>query len=79
MKCMNEFNGDERYYVKGDFAFRLVAVKKTGDGGIEYVYIVVDVVPRSALKPAQIREDLDVTLATTGASESVTDTSAATT
>lgn len=79
MKCMNEFNGDERYYVKGDFAFRLVAVKKTGDGGIEYVYIVVDVVPRSALKPAQIREDLDVTLATTGVSESVTDTSAATT
>ena len=79
MKAMNEFNGDERYYVKGDFAYRLVAVKKTGDGGIEYVYIVVDVVPRSALKADQIREDLDVTLATIPTSESVAETSAATT
>jgi hypothetical protein len=79
MTAMNEFNGDERFYVKGDFAFRLVATKKTGDGGIEYAYIVVDVVPRSALKADQIRKDLDVASASVPASESVSDTTAATT
>ncbi len=79
MKAMNEFNGDERYYVRGDYAFRLVAAKKTGDGGIEYVYIVVDVVPRSVLKAEQIREDLDATYPIATASESASETTAATT
>ena len=78
MNAMNEFNGDERFYVKGDYAFRLVAAKKTGDGGVEYVYIVVDVVPRSALKADQIRKDFDAVSASAPASESASDTTAAT-
>lgn len=58
MKIMGEYDGDERFYVKGDYAFRLVAVKKTADGGGELVYIVIDCVPRSAIKDSQIREEV---------------------
>ena len=58
MKIMGEYDGDERFYVKGDYAFRLVAVKKTADGGGELVYIVIDCVPRSAIKDSQIREEI---------------------
>lgn len=76
MKAMNEFNGDVRYYVKGNYGFRLVAVKKTGDGGIIYPYIVIDIVPRNALSASQIREDLDI--AATEPTVSVAETTATT-
>ena len=79
MKAMGEYNGDARYYVKGDYAFRLVAVKKTADGGGELVYIVVDCVPKSALKEDQIREDLGATVSPAASSESVSESVAATT
>ena len=78
MKAMKEYDGDARFYVRGDYAFRLVAVKKAADGGGEIVYIVVDCVPKSILNESQIRENLD-TMFETQASESVTETSAATT
>ena len=78
MKAMKEYDGDARFYVRGDYAFRLVAVKKAADGGGEIVYIVVDCVPKSILNESQIRETLD-TMFDTAASESVTETSAATT
>ena len=78
MKAMNEYDGDARFYVRGDFAFRLVAVKKAADGGGEIVYIVVDCVPRSVLNESQIREDLDG-MFVSEESASVTETSAATT
>ena len=80
MKVMGEYDGDERFYVKGDYAFRLVAVKKTADGGGELVYIVIDCVPRSVLKDSQIREEVadpvigegEGTTATTAASAATT-------
>ena len=78
MKAMKEYDGDARFYVKGDYAFRLVAVKKTADGGGEIVYIVVDCVPKSILNESQIRENIDA-MFETAASESVAETSAATT
>ena len=78
MKAMNSFDGDARYYVKGDFAFRLVAVKKAVDGGGELVYIVVDVAPRSAIGANQVREDLDLSASGTGATEAPAETTAAT-
>ena len=77
MKAMNSFDGDARYYVKGDFAFRLVAVKKSVDGGGELVYIVVDVAPRSAIGANQIREDLDLSASGTGATEASSETTVA--
>ena len=79
MKIMKEYNGDTRYYVKGDYAFRLVAVKKTADGGGELVYIVIDCVPRSALNESQIREDIEAEFPSPSESESVTQTSASST
>ena len=57
MKAMKEYDGDARFYVRGDYAFRLVAVKKAADGGGEIVYIVVDCVPKSILNESQIREN----------------------
>lgn len=78
MKAMKEYDGDARFYVRGDYAFRLVAVKKAADGGGEIVYIVVDCVPKSILNESQIRENLDTMFEATS-SESVTETSAATT
>ena len=74
MKAMGEYNGDARYYVKGDYAFRLVAVKKAADGGGELVYIVVDCVPKAALKADQIREDLGPTLPPSATAESASET-----
>lgn len=58
---------DLRFYVKGDYAFRLVCLI-ANDG---QKYVVIDVVPRSTVKKDMIREDLDVTMpaATTAISE----------
>ena len=66
MKVMNEFNGDKRFYVKGDYGFRMVAMKKE-----DATYIVLDCVPKKALNESQIREVIDsVPAATTAASSS---------
>ena len=54
MKVMNEFNGDKRYYVKGDFGFRMIAMKKE-----DATYIVLDCVPKAAINESQIREVID--------------------
>ena len=56
MNKMGEYDGDTRFYVRGDYAFRLVPVQKDG-----IAYIVIDVVPKSALNESQIREVLEVT------------------
>lgn len=78
MKMMNEYNGDARFYVKGDYAFRLVAVKKAVDGGAEIVYIVIDCVPRSAINESQIREDIEAEFPSPSVSESAVQTAAST-
>lgn len=78
MKMMNEYNGDTRFYVKGDYAFRLVAVKKTADGGGEIVYIVMDCVPRSSINESQIREDIEAEFPSPSVSESAVQTAAST-
>ena len=66
---LGEYNGDTRYYVKGDYGFRIVPVKKG-----EIAYIVVDVVPAKILDAAQIRENLDA--GTVAVTESAADTAA---
>ena len=72
MQKMGEFDGDPRFYVRDDYAFRLVPVQKD-----DVTYIVVDVVPKYILNDSQIREVL-VPGATvdgsTAASETVSDT-----
>ena len=65
MQKMGEFDGDPRFYVRDDYAFRLVPVQKDGT-----TYIVVDVVPKYILNDAQIREVL-VPGATVDSSETV--------
>ncbi len=54
MNKMGEFDGDPRFYARGDYAFRLVPVQKDG-----VTYIAIDVVPKSALKDTQIRETME--------------------
>ena len=56
MNKMGDFDGDPRFYVRGEYAFRLVPVQKDG-----ITYIVIDVAPKSALNDSQIRETLEVT------------------
>lgn len=55
MEKMGEFDGDARFYCRGDYCFRLVPVQKE-----DITYIVIDVVPKSALKDSQIRQTLEV-------------------
>lgn len=66
---LGEYNGDTRFYVKGDYGFRIVPVQKG-----EVTYIVVDVVPAKILDATQIRENLDTPAV--AATESVADTAA---
>lgn len=56
LKKMGEYDGDTRFYVRGDYGFRLVPVQKN-----DLTYIVIDVAPKSALGEAQIRETLEET------------------
>ncbi len=56
MNKMGAFDGDPRFYVRGDYGFRLVPVQKDG-----ITYIVIDVAPKSALNDSQIRETLEIT------------------
>ena len=53
MQKMGEFDGDPRFYARGDYAFRLVPVQKE-----DITYIVIDVVPKYILNDSQIREVL---------------------
>ena len=55
MEKMGEFDGDARFYERGNYAFRLVPVQKE-----DITYIVIDVVPKSALNDSQIRQTLEV-------------------
>ena len=66
---LGEYNGDTRFYVKGDYGFRIVPVQKG-----EVTYIVVDVVPAKILDATQIRENLDTPAA--AVTESAVDTAA---
>ena len=54
MNKMGEFDGDSRFYVRGNYAFRLVPVQKD-----DVTYIVIDVVPKSAVNDSQVRETLE--------------------
>ena len=65
MNKMGEFDGDPRFYVREDYAFRLVPVKKD-----DTAYIVVDVVPKYILNDSQIRDVL-IPGATVNESETV--------
>lgn len=69
MKKMGEFDGNPGFYVRGDYGFRLVPVQKD-----DITYIVIDMVPKAALKDSQIREVLEVTSPDASA-EPVTDES----
>lgn len=64
---LGEYNGDTKFYVKGEYGFRIVPIKKG-----EITYIVVDVVPKKLLTDADIREYI----ADTGAAEAVATDSA---
>ena len=66
---LGEYNGDTRFYVKGDYGFRIVPVQKG-----EVTYIVVDVVPAKILDATQIRENLDTPAV--AVTESAVDTAA---
>jgi hypothetical protein len=55
MEKMGEFDGDARFYCRGDYCFRLVPVQKE-----DITYIVIDVVPKSAINDSQIRQTLEV-------------------
>ncbi len=71
---LGEYNGDTRYYVKGDYGFRIVPVKKG-----EITYIVIDIVPRKTVDASQIREDLDAaTPSVPAVTEAVATTAAST-
>lgn len=75
MQKMGEYNGDLRFYVRGDYAFRLVPVQQA-----DVTYIAVDVVPKAAINDSQIREALESPAATTAAaSETVAETTVAST
>lgn len=64
---LGEYNGDTKFYVKGDYGFRIVPVKKG-----EITYIVIDVVPKKILNDADIREYVaDTSASATVATESV--------
>lgn len=64
---LGEYNGDTKFYVKGDYGFRIVPVKKG-----EITYIVIDVVPKKILNDADIREYIaDTSASATVATESV--------
>ena len=65
MQKMGEFDGDPRFYVREDYAFRLVPVQKE-----DTTYIVVDVVPKYILNDSQIRDVL-IPGATVNESETV--------
>lgn len=69
MEKLGEYDGDIRYYVRGDYGFRLVPVQRDDN-----VYIVIDVVPKSALNDSLIRETLEVTAATEATDVSASDT-----
>lgn len=70
---LGEYNSDTRFYVKGDYGFRIVPVKKG-----EITYIVIDVVPKKILNDADIREYVaDTSAPATVVTESV-DTAATT-
>ncbi len=71
MSKMGEFDGNPGFYVRGDYGFRLVPVQK-----YDITYIVIDMVPKAALKDSQIREVLEVTSPDASA-EPVADESAA--
>ena len=71
---LGEYNGDTKFYVKGDYGFRIVPVKKG-----EITYIVIDIVPRKTVDASQIREDLDAaTPAVPAVTEAVATTAAST-
>lgn len=71
---LGEYNGDTKYYVKGDYGFRIVPVKKG-----EITYIVVDIVPKKILNDADIREYIaDTGAAATVATDATVDTAATT-
>ncbi len=71
---LGEYNGDTKYYVKGDYGFRIVPVKKG-----EITYIVVDIVPKKILNDADIREYIaDTGAAATVATDAIVDTAATT-
>ena len=74
LEKMGEFDGDTRFYCRGNYAFRLVTVTKDDAG-----YIVVDVLPKSAIKESQIRETVETVTTYAEVSESVEETSAAAT
>ena len=64
LKKMGEFDGDTRFYCRGNYAFRLVTVTKDDIG-----YIVIDVLPKAALNDSQIRETIEVTAESSAVSE----------
>lgn len=74
MQKMGEYNGDLRFYVRGDYGFRIVPVQQA-----DVTYIVIDVVPKAAINDSQIREILTLPVPTIVSSETSVETSVAST
>lgn len=77
---MNDYKADGSYTVRGDTAFRLIPLKTMEDGA-EKRYVVIEVVPKSAISQSQISHEVEVittesTAASSAASESVAETEA---
>lgn len=75
---MSDYKADGSYTVRGDTAFRLIPLKTMEDGA-EKTYIVIEVVPKSAISQSQISHEVEVTAtestaASSAASESVAET-----
>jgi hypothetical protein len=75
---MSDYKADGSFTVRGDTAFRLIPLKTMEDGA-EKTYIVIEVVPKSAISQSQISHEVEVTTtestaASSAASESVAET-----
>ncbi len=75
---MSDYKADGSFTVRGDTAFRLIPLK-TMEDGVEKTYIVIEVVPKSAISQSQISHEVEVTTtestaASSAASESVAET-----
>ena len=75
---MSDYKADGSYGTRGDIAFRLIPLKTMEDGA-EKTYIVIEIVPKSAISQSQISHTVEVTTtestaASSAASESVAET-----
>ena len=74
---MSDYKADGSFTVRGDTAFRLIPLKTMEDGA-EKTYIVIEVVPKSAISQSQISHEVEVTTESTAASSAASESVAET-